>query len=115
MPRAICARSIATRCRYPSWEQACRPSPSQARLLCLTLADTCTSALVRSVPLCDFKVDYILTTMAAKVVEWLATLAVVPAAAPSTGTVERFASRPRSGLPLLASPTQPIGLGAGAA
>ena len=115
MPRAIRARSIAIRCRYPSWEQACRPSPSPARLLCLTLADTWTSALVCSIPLGDFKVECNWPAVAAAAVEWLARLEVVPAAAPSTGMVERFASRPRSGFPLLVSPTQPFGLVARAA
>ena len=87
MPRAIRARSIATRCRYPSWEQACRPSPSQARLLCLTLADTCTSALVRSILLCAIKVDYKMAMMAVVAVEWLAVLAAVPANARSAATI----------------------------
>ena len=109
MPRAICARSIATRCRYPSWEQACRPSPCQARLLRLTLADTCTSALVRSILLCECKVDYNFTTMAMTSIEWLATLAAVPPFARSAGTIARVALRPRSVLALLVSPTLPFG------
>ena len=109
MPRAICARSIATRCRYPSWEQACRPSPCQARLMCLTLADTCTSALGRSVPLCECKVDYILAMMAVVAVEWLAVLAAVPVNARSAGTIARVDWRPLSGFALLVSPTLPFG------
>ena len=83
--------------------------------MCLTLADMCTSALVRSIRLCECKVDYNFPTMATTAIEWLATLAAVPAIARSAGTIARVALRPRSGFPLLVSPTQPFGLVARAA